>query len=95
MFSSAEYLPDPVVARLTETRVTDPDYPLRAASRRVRRSRLTTDGKLALLAADHPARNVTKVGSNPLAMADRRDYLARALRVPTNTAKLRALVRPV
>ena len=34
-----------------------------------------------ILAADHPARNVTKVGADPLAMADRRDYLARILRV--------------
>lgn len=38
-------------------------------------------GKLNILAADHPARRVTKVGENPIAMADHQDYLARILRV--------------
>lgn len=42
---------------------------------------MASNGKLNVLAADHPARNVTKVGNDPLAMADRRDYLARILRV--------------
>ncbi len=59
----------------------DPDFAWRAAAARTRRDRLAPDGKLNLLAADHPARNVTKVGADPLAMADRRDYLARILRV--------------
>ena len=81
MFSSQEYLSDALLARLTEIRVSDPDFALRAARVRVRRDRLAPDGKLNILAADHPARNVTKVGADPLAMADRRDYLARILRV--------------
>lgn len=69
------------IARITDVRIQDPDLPLRQALRRVRRPRLTEDGKLAIVAADHPARRVTGVGSNPLAMADRGDYLARILRV--------------
>lgn len=81
MFSSHQFLPDAVLARVTDTRVNDPDFVCRAALRRVRRRQLAPDGKLNLLAADHPARNVTRVGSDPLAMADRRDYLARILRV--------------
>jgi hypothetical protein len=47
----------------------------------VRRPQLTLDGKLNLVAADHPARFVTRVGDDALAMADRRDYLARIVRV--------------
>lgn len=81
MFSSSAYLPDSIMARLTDTRVADPGYPLRVASDRVRRERLAPDGRLNILAADHPARGVTKVGADPLAMADRREYLARVLRV--------------
>ena len=83
MYSSTEFFPDRLLARLTETRVADPDFAWRAARVRVRRDRLAPTGKLNILAADHPARNVTKVGADPLAMADRRDYLARILRVLT------------
>jgi hypothetical protein len=81
MFSSTTYLPDSVIARLTDTRVTDPEYALRVASRRTRRKTLAPGGRLNILAADHPARNVTKVGGDLIAMADRREYLARILRV--------------
>ncbi len=81
MFSSEEFFSDALLARLTDTRVNDPDFALRAAQLRARRERLAPTGKLNLLAADHPARNVTKVGQQSLAMANRRDYLARILRV--------------
>lgn len=81
MFSSQQFLPDAVMARLTEVRVTDPDCAWRAAQTRRRRHGLVNGGKLNILAADHPARRVTKVGNNPIAMADRQDYLARIVRV--------------
>jgi DhnA family fructose-bisphosphate aldolase class Ia len=81
VFLSKDYFPDSLLARLTETRVSDPDFAWRTARMRVRRERLAPGGKLNILAADHPARNVTKVGADPLAMSDRRDYLARIVRV--------------
>jgi DhnA family fructose-bisphosphate aldolase class Ia len=84
MFRSDKFLPDALVARLTSTRVDDPEFVFRAAQERVRRPRLAPTGKLNILAADHPARNITKVGNDGLAMADRRDYLARILRVLTS-----------
>lgn len=59
----------------------DPDRPLRAAKDRKRRNRVAPDGKLNILAADHPARRVTNIGTQALAMADRRDFLARIARV--------------
>ena len=80
-FHSSEFLPPALFARLTELRVTDPDFPLRAAGSRIRRTQFAPAGKLNLLAADHPARHITKSGAHPLAMADRRDYLARIVRV--------------
>jgi hypothetical protein len=81
MFSSKQFLPDAVVARLADTRVANPEFPFHVATGRKRRERLAPGGKLNILAADHPARRVTKVGENAIAMADRRDYLARILRV--------------
>jgi DhnA family fructose-bisphosphate aldolase class Ia len=48
---------------------------------RKRRGNLTSDGKLNILAADHPARRVTKVGDDSLRMANRHGYLARIVRV--------------
>jgi hypothetical protein len=80
-FSSPQFFSDALLARLTDTRVHDPDFAWRAAQLRVRRDHLAPSAKLNILAADHPARNVTAVGQQPLAMADRRDYLARILRV--------------
>jgi DhnA family fructose-bisphosphate aldolase class Ia len=84
MFSSAQFLPGSVLARLTDKRVTDPEFAWRAAGSRIRRHRLAPAGRLNILAADHPARRVTKVGDDPLAMADRHDYLARVVRVLTS-----------
>ncbi len=81
MFSSRQYLTDGAMARITEMRVTDPERAWSAALARTRRERLAPSGRLNILAADHPARRVTKVGDNPIAMADRQDYLARILRV--------------
>jgi DhnA family fructose-bisphosphate aldolase class Ia len=80
-FSSSEYFSDGLLARLTGLRVDRPELAFEAAKARVRRSDLTRDGRLNLLAADHPARNVTKVGENTLGMGNRRDYLARIIRV--------------
>jgi len=80
-FSASEFLPVSIRDALCRLRISDPDRSLRAAKARSRRSRLTLDGKLNILAADHPARRVTKVGDDPLGMADRHGFLARILRV--------------
>lgn len=39
------------------------------------------DGRLLVLAADHPARRVTAAGDDPVALGDRLEYLGRILRV--------------
>jgi hypothetical protein len=81
MFTSKQFLPDAAIAKITELRLINPEYPFHAAEDRLRPDRVAPRGKLNILAADHPARRVTKVGDNPIAMADRQDYLARILRV--------------
>ena len=75
-----------MLSKLTEVRVSDPERSLRVAKERKRRPSLTTDGKLNILAADHPARRVTYVGDNPLRMADRHEYMARIVRVMMSDA---------
>ena len=85
-FDAKEFLPAAVLAKVTDVRVTDPERSLRAAKKRRRRKSLTKDGRLNILAADHPARRVTRVGDDPLRMADRREYLARILRVMMSDA---------
>jgi DhnA family fructose-bisphosphate aldolase class Ia len=80
-FSAKDFLPATLLAKVTDIRVTDPGRSLRAAKERKRREHLTKDGKLNILAADHPARRVTRVGDDPLRMADRREYMSRILRV--------------
>ncbi len=66
---------------LTELRIHHPEYALREARRRRKRSQLAPSGKLVLAALDHPARGVTAIGGDALAMGDRYALLARARRV--------------
>lgn len=85
-FDAKGFLPAAVLAKVMDVRVTDPDRSLRAAKSRKRRESLMKDGRLNILAADHPARRVTRVGDDALRMADRREYMARILRVMMSDA---------
>ena len=82
-YSAEISLPADVWSRLVTVRREEPGRSLSLAKSRRRRDRLSTDGKLNILAADHPARRVTKVGEDPFGMANRRDYIARIARVLT------------
>jgi len=65
------------LAGITRVRATDPGRIGRLWSARRRRPLLGVDGRLLLVAADHPARGSLAVGANPTAMASRADLLAR------------------
>ncbi|MEV7866535.1 aldolase [Streptomyces sp. NPDC088124] len=66
------------IRRIVETRVTNPGAIAEAAARRVRAdSPLGGNGRAMIIAADHPARGANAVGSDPTAMADRRQLLDR------------------
>jgi len=80
-FDLGAFLPLSVLDRITDVRVRRPQLILQEAERRKRRSDLTADGRLVLLAADHPGRMLTAVGENPIAMGDRHQYLGRILRI--------------
>lgn len=80
-FSYQKFFPESVFKMITDIRVSDPGFIKKSAERRERRPQLTADGKLAILAADHPARRVTKSGNDPVLMGNRHGYLGRILRV--------------
>lgn len=80
-FDLQVFFPERVFRTITEVRVNDPGIIEKSALRRKRRQKLTSDGKLAILACDHPARGITKSGSDSLLMGNRQEYLGRALRV--------------
>jgi hypothetical protein len=82
-FSPEEFLPEKLFEAVTDVRVDRPEVVLTEARTRRRRPRLTLDGRLVILATDHPGRRVTTLGADPLGMGDRHSYLARALRVLT------------
>lgn len=63
--------------RVREIRVHSPGAIAQAAAGRARRPLIQGDGKLFLLAADHPARGALSVGRRPMAMADRNGLLDR------------------
>lgn len=58
-------------------RAADPAAIGRALSERKRREVIRGDGRLFIVAADHPARGSIAVGSNPTAMANRYELLER------------------
>jgi len=82
-FRPQTFLPRTLFDLITETRVNRPEVIMEEATKRRRREHLTINGRLTILAADHPARLVLRVGDDPLAMSNRWGLLARILRVLT------------
>ncbi|MFC8683472.1 class I fructose-bisphosphate aldolase [Microbacterium ureisolvens] len=64
-------------ARLRDIRAMRPEAIGDALTSRRRRDVLNGDGRLFIVAADHPARGALAVGKNPTAMADRYELLDR------------------
>lgn len=80
-FHPEQFLPRVLIDRITDVRVGQPEVIEEEAQARTRRAHLTQDGRLALLAADHPARMVLGAGDDPFAMGNRGELLARIVRV--------------
>src|SRR6478735_8786903 len=62
---------------LTDIRVQDPGAIKRAADARTKRGLADGDGRLMIIAADHPARGANGVGDRPLVMGNRISLLER------------------
>ena len=80
-FNPKTFLSSSVMARITQLRVENPDEILEITGKRPARRPMPADGKLCILAADHPARGITVAGGDAFGMADRQDYLSRIVRV--------------
>ncbi len=70
-----------IMGAITDLRVSGPERLEQYFQWRPRREKLTEDGRLVILAADHPARMVTAVGDDPIRMGNRAEYLGRIVRV--------------
>lgn len=80
-FNLETFFPARIFEKITEIRVDAPQIIEQQANARKRRPKLTRDGKLTILAADHPGRGVTNIGSDAYIMGDRQQVLGRILRV--------------
>jgi DhnA family fructose-bisphosphate aldolase class Ia len=65
------------VRDLNEIRATDPGQIRRRLATRCRRDLLGPDGRLMIIACDHPARGALGAAGNPMAMGSRTELLAR------------------
>ncbi|MFY9932816.1 MAG: aldolase [Streptosporangiaceae bacterium] len=66
------------IRALLDTRARRPQAIAEAAAQRTRRtSLLGDDGRIFIIAADHPARGALRAGDRPMAMSDRADLLER------------------
>lgn len=83
VFPADTFLPRTWYEGLITLRLHHPRTAQEEAEARVRRPVLAPHGRLLILAADHPARMVVRVGSAPVRMGDRWQLLSRALRVLT------------
>ena len=83
-YATRLFFPEWAFFRLTDMRVKNPDLIVQELKSRKRKRKITEDGFLVLLAADHPARGVLASPDNPVGMADRLEYLGRVLRVATS-----------
>jgi len=82
-FDADAFLPRAWYEAVVDLRLRRPQAALEEAEARMRRQALAPDGRLLILAADHPARMVTRAGSDPVGMGNRWALLSRVLRVLT------------
>lgn len=74
---TCRFLDEDAFARLRAIRHSDPSVIGQTLAARERRSLVQGDGRLFIVAADHPARGALGVGADPMAMANRYDLLDR------------------
>ena len=80
-FQTRLFLTDDIWDRLSDLRVKNPGLIRERMLKRKQRKAIAPNGKLVILAADHPARMVTNSGTDPVAMGNRFEYLGRCARV--------------
>jgi hypothetical protein len=84
-FAVGQFIPLPLWGELIRLRKNNKRYlkelVKREGNERARRKSITEDGRLIIVAADHPARGIMSSGIDKLGMANRMNYIGRILRV--------------
>ena len=81
VYRSRQFLTEDIWDELCDLRVDKNKILRERYEKRKQPERLTKNGNMVILAADHPARMVTDSGGDPTRMGDRFDYLGRCARV--------------
>lgn len=82
-FETKLFFPEDIFYKIIEVRLSKVNEILEKEYKNRVKRKYPWNKKLVIIAADHPARGVTKIGSNDIAMGDRHEYLGRILRVLT------------
>ncbi len=80
-YSTRSFFTEPMFAEINRLRVEQPELIAKELAARKRRPKLTKDGYLVILAADHPARLATGIPGDPAGLGNRLDFLGRIVRV--------------
>lgn len=80
-FQKEEIIPLDIYQSITDIRVDNPDFIIDWSNRRVKSKQFARNGKLNVVAADHPARGSVSVGDKPFEMAERHELLSRMIHV--------------
>lgn len=81
VFEPEKFFPLDLLNEITDIRVNNPKLIEEVYKKRIKRTSLTINGRLAILAADHPARMVLNIDNDPIAMGNRHVLLSRIIRV--------------
>lgn len=80
-FQINESVPLNIFKKITDIRVDNPDFIVDWSKRRKKSTQFARNGKLNVVAADHPARGSLSVGNKPFEMANRHELLSRLVDV--------------
>ena len=80
-FETSHFFPKNIFYKITEVRLNKINEILTEQYENRVKRKYPWNSNLVIIAADHPARRVTYVGANELAMGDRQEYLGRIIRV--------------
>ena len=80
-FKTKLFFPEDIFYKIIEVKLSKVNEILEEEYKNRVKRKYPWNKNLVMIAADHPARGVTKIGSNNIAMGDRHEYLGRILRV--------------
>ncbi|MFW9928407.1 MAG: class I fructose-bisphosphate aldolase [Candidatus Thorarchaeota archaeon] len=79
-FNIDEFFPKDLFFEITNVKIHNSSQIIKEESKARSTKKRPWDSNMVIIAADHPARNVTNIGPNDLAMANRHEYLGRIIR---------------